>query len=414
MSTALSVHNESPPAHVAIAITQAMEQLKAIRTFVGAQFREGLDFGKIPGCGDKPTLLLPGAQKATMYFNCRPSFRIRKTNLGDGHCDILIRCILISRATREEAGEGVGSCSTMEKKYRWRDGGGICPKCGKPAVFKSKDRPEFYCWKKKDGCGAKWSADAPSMKGMDSGHSIENPDLWDLHNTILKMAKKRAHVDAAMTLGCLSELFTQDIEDIYESRQVREAASHREGEVEPESAPPVAQNNSGFGRGSYASPVQLTEYSEWLSGQCEKINRKWHKQWKEKLLLAQENGYAVPEKISDVISTWQANGHLLKWALDAGFLDHSIVPEETKSKQAAQYVAILYHRSDETFGSLKAEMASYLQKQRQVQSDKIYRDCPDLAPDGWAEEQAEALGTGDDIEPETPHGEAYEGQEGGA
>ena len=31
---------------------------------MGAAMKDGEHFGKIPGCGDKPTLLKPGAEKA--------------------------------------------------------------------------------------------------------------------------------------------------------------------------------------------------------------------------------------------------------------------------------------------------------------------------------------------------------------
>ena len=34
-----------------------------------------------------------------------------------------------------------------------------------------------------------------------------------MRNTVLKMAKKRSMVDASIGLGCLTELFTQDMEE---------------------------------------------------------------------------------------------------------------------------------------------------------------------------------------------------------
>ena len=42
---------------------------------------------------------------------------------------------------------------------------------------------------------------------------VENPDPWDLDTTLLKMAEKRAHVDATLRACAASGLFTQDIED---------------------------------------------------------------------------------------------------------------------------------------------------------------------------------------------------------
>ena len=61
-------------------------------------------------------------------------------------------------------------------------------------------------------------------------HRIENDDVFSQVNTILKMAKKRALVDAALSAGRLSEVFTQDIEDF---KPVQRA--------EPEKPPVVKQ-----------------------------------------------------------------------------------------------------------------------------------------------------------------------------
>ena len=43
-------------------------------------------------------------------------------------------------------------------------------------------------------------------------YRIRNPDLLDLDNTILKMASKRAEVDATLSLPGVSGVFTQDID----------------------------------------------------------------------------------------------------------------------------------------------------------------------------------------------------------
>ena len=39
-------------------------------------------------------------------------------------------------------------------------------------------------------------------------------DPYTMDNTVLKMAKKRALVDAALLVGSLSDIFTQDLEDM--------------------------------------------------------------------------------------------------------------------------------------------------------------------------------------------------------
>jgi hypothetical protein len=421
-----------PSQEIAHAIAGTMEQLKAVRTFIKAEFQigykdasgkivTGTDAGLIPGCGDKPTLFLPGAQKATMYFNCFPTYKVQERDLGNGHVSIRVRCLLISRATRDQVGEGVGCCSTMEKKYRWRGNEKLCPACGKPTIRKSKDKPEFYCWKKIDGCGATFGLKHPEIVSQGDGSPVENTDLYDLHNTVLKMAKKRAHVDAAMTLACLSEMFTQDIEDTFAPNEVREAARPYDGEVyeapEPEPAkptpPPVPSAKGLF---SNEQVKRTRDFAKWLGDQCREINRKWHKGdddgrwegWEKKLAAAMEAGQAVPAKVPDVVTFWQARGHLFKWAVREKHLtfDSSVDLEEAKTRQIDAYVALVHHEHKK---ELIAEMGAYLQDERTKACDAIYRRNPDIAPVGWVdprEGQAEAEDKGDAYDGPEPLEEA--------
>jgi hypothetical protein len=51
-----------------------------------------------------------------------------------------------------------------------------------------------------------------------SAERVENPDIADCYNTVLKIAKKRAHVDAMLTATAASDIFThEEIEDDEES-----------------------------------------------------------------------------------------------------------------------------------------------------------------------------------------------------
>ena len=51
-----------------------------------------------------------------------------------------------------------------------------------------------------------------AITGQPTGR-IENEDIADVYNTVLKMAKKRALVDATLTATAASDIFTQDVED---------------------------------------------------------------------------------------------------------------------------------------------------------------------------------------------------------
>ena len=46
----------------------ALERYSMIVQFIRAALQPGIDFGVIPGTGDRPTLLLPGAQKIAALF----------------------------------------------------------------------------------------------------------------------------------------------------------------------------------------------------------------------------------------------------------------------------------------------------------------------------------------------------------
>lgn len=159
------------------AISEAMKKL----------MREGVDYGRIPGCGPKPTLLKPGAEKLCHTFGLAPSFKIDRRDLPDGHREYEIICTLVSIASGVTVGSGVGCATTMERRYRYRKG-------------------------------------------------AENPDIADTYNTVLKIAKKRAQVDATLTAVGASDLLTQDIEDFggdHEvpskgSANVREASTRSE------------------------------------------------------------------------------------------------------------------------------------------------------------------------------------------
>ena len=57
------------------------------------------------------------------------------------------------------------------------------------------------------------SREKEGQYGKYTEYQIENEDPYTLANTVLKMAKKRAQVDGALTVASLSEIFTQDLED---------------------------------------------------------------------------------------------------------------------------------------------------------------------------------------------------------
>lgn len=205
-------------------LEEVHNQLLFIRQVMAQEMKEGQDYGKIPGCGDKPGLFQPGAQKLLLTFQLTP--HVKKEVLRElphpsifGHREYEFTITLRSKAGREW--DGVGTCSTLESKYRYRKSSRKCPTCGKETIFKDKNPPHgFYCWAKKGGCGAKFGPDDKSITDQEEGKTDnENPaEFW---NTVRKMAFKRALVHGSINATNTSELWSQDLEDLPQAGSTR-------------------------------------------------------------------------------------------------------------------------------------------------------------------------------------------------
>ena len=213
-----------------------VERQERITEVMRKLMREGEHYGRIPGCGDKPTLLKPGAEKLNAAFGLAPTFAIERRDLPNGHREYEIVCTLVSIGTGVAVGQGVGSCSTMESRYRWRKGERTCPDCGQPAIIRGRADygGGWLCFAKKGGCGSKWPDGAAAIEAQPAGR-VENPDIADTYNTVLKIAKKRAQVDATLTAVGASDLLTQDLEDmgagdrdLNDHRDARDVPAQRE------------------------------------------------------------------------------------------------------------------------------------------------------------------------------------------
>lgn len=220
------IERQSSAVIAADVLEQAKTQRELLRRYVSGQMVEGTDYGVIPGT-QKKTLLKPGAEKLTELFRCTPKFT-RTKSVEDWEKSLFhyeFACEIISRDTDIVLAVGVGSCNSRESRYRWRNGERLCPACGKATIIKGKAEygGGWMCFAKKGGCGAKFGDHDKSITDQVVGR-VENPDVCDQVNTILKMAKKRALVDATLSLARCSDIFTQDLED---------------GDDEPERTPPA-------------------------------------------------------------------------------------------------------------------------------------------------------------------------------
>jgi hypothetical protein len=213
---------------------------------------EGEDYGVIPGT-PKPTLFKPGAEKLCQFYYLVPRF-VERTIEGDGettpHLRVRVTCYLHHGSEDGPiVGEGVGAANSWEKKYRYRTAQRECPACGVPgAIRRSRyDDKGWYCWDKAGGCGAKFPADEPDIVRQELG-MVDNPDPYDAENTFLKMATKRAQVDAVLRTTATSGLFAQDLEDEDEEG---EAKGKGEKKARP-AAPKAAERRSSSARANEA------------------------------------------------------------------------------------------------------------------------------------------------------------------
>ena len=139
---------------------EVTRRTEMLRDYVKNHMTVGEDYGVIPG-GNKPTLFKPGAEKLNAVFGLSPMVEVsnRVEDWDNGFVAYEMKVTLLNKRTGGVEAEGIGSCNSRERRYKNQDAAGIA-------------------------------------------------------NTVLKMAKKRALVDATLSATRASGMFTQDLEDI--------------------------------------------------------------------------------------------------------------------------------------------------------------------------------------------------------
>jgi hypothetical protein len=198
----------------ALTVQDVQAQVNLIQHILREVMQKDQHYGVIPGTGTKPSLLKAGAEKICLTFRLSPDYEIQE--VGDGfHVKITSKCVLTHIPSGQRYGAGMGSCSTRESKYAYRQAARKCPACGAEAIIKG--RAEYgggwLCFGKKGGCGTKFADGDQQIEGQSVGR-IPNEDVADQYNTVLKMANKRSLVAAVLNATAASDIFTQDIEDM--------------------------------------------------------------------------------------------------------------------------------------------------------------------------------------------------------
>ena len=202
------------------------DQINLIQRIMEKNMKKDIHYGVIPGT-DKPTLLQPGAEKLMFVFRLSAIQENRTIELGNGHREEKVLTRLVHIPSGAEIGQGWGSCSTMESKYRWRLANISCPACGKETIIKGKEEygGGWVCYAKKGGCGAHYDDNDEKITKQPRGQ-IENLNIADLYNTVLKIACKRSLISAVKSSTAASDIYNQDIDE----EHIRKAVNLPTGE----------------------------------------------------------------------------------------------------------------------------------------------------------------------------------------
>lgn len=220
MSTALTAPEERPAESP---IARLVAQKTEIQQAMTAVMKSGEHYGVIPGTEktdktgrdvSKPSLFQPGADTLCFLFRLRPEYTILTNVERDDLISYDVKCTLIHIPTGDVWGEGLGAANTREKRYSSQSTAKVCPQCSKPAIIKGKADfgGGWVCWRNKGGCGAKFLDGDQAVESQEG--QVQSGSVWDLKNTILKMAAKRSKVAAVLTATAASDCFTQDLEDL--------------------------------------------------------------------------------------------------------------------------------------------------------------------------------------------------------
>jgi len=194
MSETATVYEIQRTDNMPLTAAQVRAQVNLIQEVMKSVMQDGQHYGVIPGAGSKPTLLKPGAEKLMLTFHLSPDPIVEDLSTPDSH-RYRVTCRICDR-DGHFLGAGLGEASSNEEKYKWR--AAVCPE----EFDETPEDRKRKKWKKGYGGGA-----AQAVNQI-------RTEPADIANTILKMAKKRSLVDAALTVTGASDIFTQDIEDM--------------------------------------------------------------------------------------------------------------------------------------------------------------------------------------------------------
>jgi hypothetical protein len=185
-------------------IKYAIIQRNLLTNFVQTQMVKGHDYGLIPGCGDKPALFKPGAERIADLFMF--SINVECTSKIEDYDKGLFAYTYKATVHRKDGTfvQCEANCNSKEKKYYERT---VSEK------FATDEQKEKAIGRKKNDKGY-WNLIIP------------NEDIFSIVNTLMKMAEKRAIVGGVLLASNASGFFENaeqmSLSDIPEDRQTWE------------------------------------------------------------------------------------------------------------------------------------------------------------------------------------------------
>lgn len=199
----------------ALTAGQVVNHVRLIQQVMGDIMKADVHYGVIPGT-KKNSLWKPGAEVLCVTFRIAPSYKVEDLSTEDER-RYRITCVGTHQVSGQTLGEGIGACSSMEEKYKWR---------------KAVHRKEYE------------AADTLRRRtkyGYDGKETLQvRTEPADLDNTILKMACKRAQVAMSINVTGASDIFNQDLEDLPEEYVASEVAQ----ETDKKFTQPSAKSDS--------------------------------------------------------------------------------------------------------------------------------------------------------------------------
>lgn len=270
-----------------------------IQTVLKTIMKKDIDYGRIPGCGEKPGLLKSGAEKILSTFEL--AVRIESEHITDLSDYTKVRYRIISPIvhihTGLVVGHGVGECSSGEEKYAWK--AAVCDE-----EWNETDPANRRC---------KWKKGRQGSKNYQVKQIRTMPD--DMANTVLKMAKKRSVVDGTLTSTGASDMFEQGEDMTGDDEDGFNRGGQQEQPEKPKPGTPLMPGYAGKYANKPISEMSLDTLQEFLPGIKKSIDNPTQAKWRQRnidLAAAMESRIAelMPRELIsslDVVTRLQAS-----------------------------------------------------------------------------------------------------------